>query len=97
MHQPDIHRRTEVVIGQPVQSLDLARQRLDRTNPLRMGSAGMGGAPGNLQFDERRPLPPRHEITARPTGLPVENGAGVPGSASMTGRDEGEAISSSEV
>ena len=44
LHEPDIDGRAEVVIGQPVQPLDLAGERLDRADPLRMSGARMGGA-----------------------------------------------------
>src|SRR5262245_59930231 len=77
LHKADIDCRTEVVIGQPMQPLDLARERFDRTNALRMSSAGMGSQPGDLQFDKGRPFPPRHQIAAGATGLRIEDGTRV--------------------
>ena len=79
LDQPDIDRRAEVVIGQPVQALDLAGERLDRADALRMSGARMGGAAGHLQFDKGRTLAPRHEVAGRPAGLGVEDGARVLG------------------
>jgi hypothetical protein len=60
-----------------MQPLDLARQRLDRTNALRMSSPGMGSQPGDFQFDKGRPFPPRHQIAAWPAGLRIEDGTRV--------------------
>jgi glutamate carboxypeptidase len=69
LHQSDIDRGAEVVIGQPVQALDLARHCLDGADPLGMRSTRMRGAAGHLQIDKGGTLAPRDEVAARPAGL----------------------------
>ena len=95
--KPYIDRRAEVVIGQPVEPLDLPGQRLDRADPLGMCRARVSGTPGHLQFDKGRTLASRDEVAAGPPRLGIEYRTGSLASASMTGREDGEAISSSEV
>lgn len=74
--EPDIDGRAEIVIGEPVQALDLAGERLDRADPLRVRRTRVSGAAGHLQFDKRRSLAARDEVAARPAGLGIEHRAG---------------------
>jgi hypothetical protein len=95
LDEPDIDRCAELVIGGCRRwILRLAPRGAD---PLGVSDAGMRGGPGHLQFDKGGAF-------ARDTGLPLgRQGSELKtarasfASASMTGRDEGEAISSSEV
>ena len=74
---PDVDGRAEVVIGQPVQALDLVGKRLDRADPLHVRRARMSGAPGYLQLYKSGSLAPRDEIAVRPPGLGIEHCARV--------------------
>jgi hypothetical protein len=72
LNEPDIDRRAEVIVGEPVQALDFAGKRLDCADSLCMRDTGMGGLARDFEFDERGTFAPRHEIATRPAGFRIE-------------------------
>jgi len=93
--EPDIDGGAEVVIGQPVEPLDLPSHCLNRADPLGMRGTRVSRTPGHLQFDKGGTLAARDEVAARAARLGVEHRT-----CSLCfglGREDGEAISSSEV
>src|SRR6516165_1426839 len=71
--KPDIDRRAKVVVGQPMEPLDLPSHRLDRADPLGMRGSRVSGASDHLQFDKGGTFAARDEVAARPAALGVEH------------------------
>src|SRR6516165_3508859 len=69
----DIDGSAEVVIGQPMEPLDLPSHRLDRADPLGMRGTRESGASDHLQFDKGGTFAARDEVAARPAALGVEH------------------------
>jgi hypothetical protein len=84
-------------VGQLVHGDDLVRHLADGADALLEVAAGVGGLARDLEGEEDAALARGDDVAAGTAGLGVEDAARLAPDRSITGREEGEAISSSPV